>query len=564
MFSTLGQAQIPIKPNIPTIDETLETVLSRHPDRNKVFDAIAYLVFRSRFAANRLLNRLYNKSSLQAMALDSLKSKGLSSTIPIKRLADFVRLWNELQRKSFDDFRSISNDLRLLVNVELTTAWIERGIERIKALVSRVFFDLDRQRLNQLQKIFETALELCKQVTFEEQERLCIQIDNRCRDLLGEIEDSPTRLSVEELYPIIEVIPNKVNTRLEELYESSIPQLTLRLPVESYIPDNTQQIEVQITVTNRMGCSPAESLELIVQEYEDTFTLNIPEIKLDSSLRGGDQQIFRVPLQIAKEAIVSKTFSLPVYAQYGTRSGEIEQTPVNNFSIRLYSEDEFEEIDNPYAAYAEGGVVGDPEMFYGREELIANVSKTIRESRTQSKCVVIFGQKRAGKSSVLYHLKKLREWGFVVKVGRDPATIYKFVYWCGVHAKRVGRVIICALRRLCRLRPFYALVKVFLALCLARECGRALSCEDIVVATGYSRRYVQKCLAILIENGLVVRLGGRKCRFAMYLPCLLGRGIVHVHKRTKRHGYRCRYRRFEADIIMHVFHVEDGCRMVAT
>lgn len=98
----------------------------------------------------------------------------------------------------------------------------------------------------------------------------------------------------------------------------------------------------------------------------------------------------------------------------------------------------------------------------------------------------------------------------------------------------------------------------------ARECGRALSCEDIVVATGYSRRYVQKCLAILIENGLVVRLGGRKCRFAMYLPCLLGRGIVHVHKRTKRHGYRCRYRRFEADIIMHVFHVEDGCRMVAT
>jgi len=53
-----------------------------------------------------------------------------------------------------------------------------------------------------------------------------------------------------------------------------------------------------------------------------------------------------------------------VYAQYRSRSEEIAQTPVNNFSIRLYSEEEFQEIENPYAAYAEGGVVGEPEMFY--------------------------------------------------------------------------------------------------------------------------------------------------------------------------------------------------------
>ncbi len=234
---------------------------------------------------------------------------------------------------------------------------------------------------------------------------MCIQLDNRCQDLLEEIENSPTKLSVEELYPVIEAIKDKVKTRLEDLYESSIPQLTLRLPVESYIPDDTQQIEVQIAVSNRMGCSPAEALELIVQEYEGAFTLSTPEIKLDSSLRGGDQRILRVPLRVGKEALESKTFSLPVYAQYRTRSGETEQSPVNNFSIRLYSEGEFEEIENPYAAYAEGGVVDNPRMFYGREELIANVAKAIRESRTQSKCVVIFGQKRAGKSSILHHLK---------------------------------------------------------------------------------------------------------------------------------------------------------------
>lgn len=399
LFSTMGQAHIPLKPSIPSIDETLETVLSRHPDRDRVFDVIAYLVFRSRYAANRVLNRLYNKYSLQAIALEYLKSKGISITPP-KRLDDFVRLWNELIRRKIDENRSVSNEFRFLAKIELTTAALEGGIERVKRLANRLLFDLDLQRAIHLQRILETALELCKQTTFEEQERLCIQIDSRCQDLLGEIESSPSKLSVEEMYPVVETVQKKVKVRLEELYESSTPQLTLRLPVESYIPDSDRRIEIQVVIGNRVGCSPAESLELVVQEYEDTLV-----VTLDGSLRGGDQRILKVPIQMSDEVSSSRAFSLPIYAQYRTRSGDIDQTSVNSFSIRLGSEQEFEEIENPYAAYAEGGIVGDPAMFYGREELIANVAKTIQESRTQSKCVVIYGQKRAGKSSILYHLK---------------------------------------------------------------------------------------------------------------------------------------------------------------
>lgn len=403
LFSTLGLAQIPVKPSIPSIDETLETVLTLHPDHTKVFDAITYLVFRSRYAANRILNRIYSKSSLQAMALEYLKSRGISID-SVKRLDDFVRLWNELIRKNLDENRSVSSDFRFLTKLELTTASLESNIERVKTLTPRLFFDLDQQRVIHVQRVLETALELCKQTTFEEQERLCMQIDSRCLDLRGEIETSPTKLSVEELYPVVETVQKKVKTKLDELYETSIPQLTIRLPVESYTPGNDRRIEAQIVVTNRMGCSPAEALELIVQKYEDTFT-----VKLDGSLRGGDERILKVPLQVDENALLSKAFSLPVYAQYRTRSGDIEQTVVSDFSIRLDSEEEFEEIENPYAPYAEGGIVGNPEMFYGRQELINTVAKTLKESRTQSKCVVIYGQKRAGKSSILYHLERQLE-----------------------------------------------------------------------------------------------------------------------------------------------------------
>lgn len=78
-------------------------------------------------------------------------------------------------------------------------------------------------------------------------------------------------------------------------------------------------------------------------------------------------------------------------------------------AIRLNSEEDFEVIENPYNTYAEGGIVGDPTMFYGREELIGNIADSIKKSRLQGKCVIVFGQKRVGKSSILHHLKSRME-----------------------------------------------------------------------------------------------------------------------------------------------------------
>jgi AAA+ ATPase superfamily predicted ATPase len=159
-------------------------------------------------------------------------------------------------------------------------------------------------------------------------------------------------------------------------------------------------------VENRKGCSPAETLELIIQEDRDLFQVVQPSVRLESSLRGGEQRILRVPVKVTTKAQKSETFSVPVYAQYTTRSGETERTKVNSFPILLYSKDDFTDIRNPYSEYAEGGIVGNPSMFYGRGDLLARVAATLRESRSQSKCVVIYGQKRAGKSSILYHLTK--------------------------------------------------------------------------------------------------------------------------------------------------------------
>ena len=69
----------------------------------------------------------------------------------------------------------------------------------------------------------------------------------------------------------------------------------------------------------------------------------------------------------------------------------------------------FKPIANPYAASASGKPVGDPAMFFGRTELIQRIAHTIQKSRSGSKCILIYGQYRSGKSSVLYHLQKVLE-----------------------------------------------------------------------------------------------------------------------------------------------------------
>lgn len=429
--STLGAAHIPRTPNIPSLDEVTKDILEKHPQIDKAFDALGYLTLRSRYALDRVLKSLHKqvrtKSTFQAHLRTYMEQKaGVSTGVHnLDSLDKLLEVWKEFRRKKLDEYRQVSDGLRVIGEFEIRAASVENCIEQLKLLVPSLFFELDQDRFLQLSHVFNLILDLCKQDTFDDQDRLCIRSRLRAQDLIEEIENNPTKVSVEELLPLVKQIIDKVNTWQENLYHSATPQLSLRIPVESYTPDAQDQIEVQVVVENRRGCSPAEALQLVVQEDRDLFQVIGQGVNLDGSLRGGEQQILRVPIKVLNAAQTSETFSLPVYAQYSTRSGDTDQTYVHSFSILLYSKDDFEDIRNPYAEYAEGGIVGNVKMFYGRDDLIARVATTITESYSQSKCVVIYGQKRAGKSSVLHHLKKAltSESVLILDIGNIGAVI---------------------------------------------------------------------------------------------------------------------------------------------
>lgn len=408
ILSTLGRQNVSLSPEIKDIEYAIEQVINTHPDVNKLFDYFASLILQSKFAAQHIMKGLHGKNTLLAFAQDYLRNQGIIIPAQINNFDEFVKLWNDLHKKKFQEYQKLLNEFCIIDKFEVKTYFLEESIKRIQEVVKNLLFDLDQNRVESLKNILKICLDLSKQQNFEEKERLCIQVNSLCKNLLSEIQLNPTKISIENLYFRIEKINQKVENYLEDLYKTSKPNINTKLAIESYIPDDNNEIELQVLITNNTGCSPAESLEIVIQEDENYFTLKKTENKMEESLKGGDQKIILIPLQITSEAISDQTFSFSFYIEYKTRSDELEQH-ANSASVRLYSENDFEEIINPFACYAEGGPVNNTDMFYGRGELIDNTYNTLNESRIQSKCIVIYGQKRAGKSSILYHLKLLLE-----------------------------------------------------------------------------------------------------------------------------------------------------------
>lgn len=406
LYATLGLGRIPITTATHlSIDEAIESVISQHPNPTRVFHYVAYLIYRSRYAAGRVLNRLY-RSNWRKAALAYLREQQVEVSDSVNNADSFTRLWDVLRRRQFEDYRLITNEFLYLLRVDLIPSVIENCIGRLRSITDTdvLFFDLDRQRLREFHRILEIALELVQRKRFEDKERLCLQADSRCRELIREIEKSPTRLSIEQLHPIVQSLQQKLVMWLEELYQRSTPALSLRLPFDTHPVDDEQKTEVQIAIENQIGRSPAENVELVVVQ-DDTrfFTLLTPDLRLSGSLRGGDCEIIHVPLQLSAEALSAGAFSMTVYVQYQTRSDQEWQRLVENLSIVLQRD--VEEIANPYKAYTKGGVVEDEEMFYGRDAMIASIVNTIMRSLT-SKSVMLYGQKRSGKSSILFHIQK--------------------------------------------------------------------------------------------------------------------------------------------------------------
>lgn len=393
--------------NIPSIDQVLRDVWSQTVQAFRFFDFVAYLTSRSRYAKELLLPWIFAEYEPRELIFSySPKRLGLPSLSSGEHSRQKLEdLWDKLDAKNQNERVRLYSDLNRIAQFEFKRSSLEEIISLIETLKGQLFLQLDRHRLEQqLHSILDLALRSCKVVSFDRREAFCREINDACRSLLDDIAKEPTKLSVEQLYGIVETIQTKTMATLKQMYESSMPQITAKLVLSSYTPDKLKQVTLQIAIENGEYGGPAESVELEVSgETGSTFILDERRFPLkEGSLGRGQRETRLVPVRLTDETISEGAFSLRVSVSYHTRSGEHQQTPWESLDIRLYPEHLFEDIPNPYT-YAESGIVNSSDLFIGRDEIITKIAGMLKS--TDCKAILLYGQKRAGKSSILHHLK---------------------------------------------------------------------------------------------------------------------------------------------------------------
>ncbi|MBA1445846.1 MAG: ATP-binding protein [Gammaproteobacteria bacterium] len=302
--------------------------------------------------------------------------------------------------------------------------------------------ELDRERIRRIAQVLQSILMVLEATSYEGQDH---QIENsrlQAQSLQNEIEGSPTRLSVEELRPVLAIILKRMADYHNDLYEKNKPQIALRLPqdFDTLTPEN-DQVEVQVVVSNTEGRSPAEGLRLVVEQPEtiDVFQMDTPECLYPKGvLRGGSQDIIQLPMQIGQVALDNGAFSFGLHALYQTVRGEEQSSAAHSFQINLGRRDDFVVIDNPYKV---GAIVSERDMVYGRDTLIQRISTELKQAhhQLQGSSYVIFGQKRTGKSTVLHYLGKelqrdpdnlVLDIGNIGAIlGEDSSRVYPIFLW---------------------------------------------------------------------------------------------------------------------------------------
>jgi len=386
-------------------EDVFEKIFITYKNYNNIFEAINLAIARSpQYASKRLLTVIFDNFILQHAAIDYLHKK-LKKTVQENNLTfeKFVKLWNELSSAVIQQENNLFEQLNLLNRFELSEVWLKNAIEKIKNLLEEVIFNSDKGYLSKLQSIFDSCISLCNSTTFDEKIIRRENVEQGGKSFLNEIEKNPTKLSIEEIYPIIKNVLSTIESYLNNLYQTSRPELVISSAIVSYQLKENNQIDLQVKIENTAE-GHAEQVELLIDNDNDFYELVNMQTVAYGTIRGKEKETQIIALKLNPKAIAAKAFTLRANVKFRTRQGESVETSLQELPIQLGDAKDFVEIKpNPYAQWVRGGTVVDKTMFFGREEFIKRAYSAICNNY---RSYVIYGQFRSGKSSILHHLEQ--------------------------------------------------------------------------------------------------------------------------------------------------------------
>ena len=394
-----GRRNIPRKEYIGSLQKALEIIAPRVGE--KWFAGLIDVGAQSSFARDCLGEAILTSPSLNNAFVNLLDGVHREDS-------EVQGVWKSCCRDQLRAFRQRLSECRILTRYQAAVASMEDLDTQLRNASERTnISEVDRRRLNTLREIVESARKFCAASDdFEEKERNFWLVTTQADRFREEVLDAPTQYSHEGLLPVADHIKSLIEEEYAQMARTSGAELSLQLLVDEYLRGQEGELRLQIEVSNKRGCSPASSVRICLGPGDsEYFAADQWEREIVSALRGGNSEVTQMKIYPEAVAVSDRAFPIEVTAIYQNSLGEKLSTETHAWTVRLYPDEEFQHLDNPYSPFAEGGPVDDAEMFVGRDDLLARLETSLL-SGSGSKSIVMFGQKRAGKSSLIEHLRR--------------------------------------------------------------------------------------------------------------------------------------------------------------
>ena len=199
----------------------------------------------------------------------------------------------------------------------------------------------------------------------------------------------------------------KLDTNKERFILSSVPHLT-EASSSSIYSKSKKELNVNLDIS-----LDAESIPIkVLRVYGIINDTKVCESNQTYYVDGGSTFSVDLVLPVTEEDVKNQYVTYKFCMEYEARINSKRQKLLyENISESPILDREFSVLVNPYSRWL-GNEVSDKNMFFGRDKLLETIMEKINccsEENVSGRNIIIYGQKRTGKSTVLHFVNKKLE-----------------------------------------------------------------------------------------------------------------------------------------------------------
>jgi hypothetical protein len=225
-------------------------------------------------------------------------------------------------------------------------------------------------------------------------------------EILEKIDDLDEKWEKKLMHPdsviFYKILTGWKNT-IEREYEEQVPKPSIEAVIKTKCLAFADKVGVILSVKN-IGNGKATKVYAQLLEKDN---YNVIKKRSEIKTHLGREREFNPELIISPKNEGEIIISYEIY--YSDPLGKENKKQFKEPIRIIRREMSFQKIENPYIV---GDIVRERKMFFGREKLMEDIFDAIK-GRHQINPIFLYGQRRTGKSSALYHLKNRFKNGFV-------------------------------------------------------------------------------------------------------------------------------------------------------